>query len=62
MTAGNDDLPEVESVLTSDYVINSEHKMIKLDDYHEMITVGEVNITPWNCPRDVSEEKLKELI
>jgi Icc-related predicted phosphoesterase len=63
MTAGNDDLPDVESVLSSsDYVINSEHKMIKLDDYHEMITVGEVNITPWNCPRDVSEEKLEELI
>jgi len=62
MTAGNDDVPDVEPVLTSDYVINSEHKIIKLDDYHEMITVGEVNITPWNCPRDVSEEKLKEFI
>lgn len=27
-----------------------------------MITVGEVNITPWMCPRDVPEEKLKEII
>jgi Icc-related predicted phosphoesterase len=63
MTAGNDDLPEIESILnSSDFVINSEHHVIRLDDNHEMITVGEVNITPWKCPRDVSEEKLKELI
>jgi len=63
MTAGNDDLPDVEPLLsTSDVVINSEHKVIRLDENHEMITVGEVNITPWKCPRDVPEEKLKEII
>jgi Icc-related predicted phosphoesterase len=63
MTAGNDDLPDVEPVLSSsDFVINSEHKVIRLDEFHEMITVGEVNVTPWNCPRDVPDEKLKELI
>jgi len=63
MTAGNDDVPEIESILNaSDFVVNAEHKVIRLDDYHEMITIGEVNITPWNCPRDVSEERLRELI
>jgi len=63
MSAGNDDLPDVEPVLSSsDYVVNSEHRLIRLDDNHEMITVGEANITPWNCPRDVPEEALKELI
>jgi len=63
MTAGNDDLPDVEPILSSsNYVVNAEHKVLKLDDNHEMITLGEVNITPWKCPRDVSEERLKELI
>ena len=63
MAAGNDDLPDVEPILSSsDYVINCEHEAIKLDDFHEMISVGEVNITPWNCPRDVSEDRLQELI
>jgi Icc-related predicted phosphoesterase len=63
MTAGNDDLLDIEEVLnSSDYVINSEHKVIRIDENHEMITVGEANTTPWNCPRDVPEEKLAELI
>jgi uncharacterized protein len=63
MSAGNDDLRDIESVLnSSDYIINSEHKVIRLDDTHEMITVGEANTTPWNCPRDVPEEKLGEII
>lgn len=63
MTAGNDDLPEIEPILSSsDLVINSEHKVIRLDENHEMVTIGEVNITPWKCPRDVSEEQLRGLI
>lgn len=63
ITGGNDDLPEVDSVLdSSDYVTNSDRKLIRLTDHHEMITVGEANITPWKCPRDVTEEQLKEII
>ncbi len=63
MTAGNDDLPDIEPILnSSDFVMNAEHKVIRLDENHEMVTIGEVNITPWKCPRDVSEEQLRELI
>ena len=63
MTGGNDDLPEVDSVLdSSNYVINADRKIIRLTDEYEMMTVGEANMTPWKCPRDVTEEKLKELI
>ena len=63
MTAGNDDLPEIEPILnSSDFVVNAEHKVIRLDENHEMVTIGEVNITPWKCPRDVSEEQLRGLI
>ena len=63
MTGGNDDLPEVDAVLDkSDYVINSDRKVVKLTDEYEMMTIGEANMTPWKCPRDVTEEELKELI
>jgi Icc-related predicted phosphoesterase len=63
MSAGNDDLFDVDQILNnSNYVINAGDKIIRVDDYHEMLTVGYANITPWNCPRDVSEEKLKEVI
>lgn len=63
ISPGNDDLLEVDAVLnSSDYIINPDNKKIWLDDYHEMITLGYANVTPWNCPRDVSEEKLKEMI
>lgn len=63
ITAGNDDIQETDTVLDkASYVINAEHKVVRLDDDHEMISIGEANITPWKCPRDVSEEKLTELI
>jgi hypothetical protein len=63
ISPGNDDPLEIETVLnSSDFVINSDNRKIRIDDYHEMITLGHANITPWNCPRDVSEEKLKEMI
>lgn len=63
ISGGNDDPLDIESVLnSSDYVINPDGKLINLDRCHQMITLGHANITPWKCPRDVSEEKLRELI
>lgn len=63
MSPGNDDLPEIDEVLnSSDYIVNPDNKKIWIDDYHEMITLSCANVTPWNCPRDVSEEELNEMI
>lgn len=63
ISPGNDDLYDIDPILdASDFVINPEGKMIMVDDRHEMITLGNVNITPWNCPRDVPEERLSEMI
>ena len=57
--AGNDDLQAARDVLgESDYVIYPEGKIISIDDKHEMPSVGYSNMTPWNCPGDVSEEEL----
>lgn len=57
--AGNDDLPVVREVLAeSDFVIYPEEKIVFIDDRHEMPSVGYSNMTPWNCPGDLSEEEL----
>lgn len=63
ISPGNDDMYEIDPILdSSDFVINPEGKVVMLDDQHEMITLGNVNITPWNCPRDIPEEKLSEMV
>lgn len=63
MTGGNDDLFDIESVLNeSDVVNNPEGKIAQIDNQHEMISTGYSNITPWNCPRDITEEELLEKI
>lgn len=56
---GNDDLPVVGEMLSeSDYVIYPNERIISIDDKHEMPSVGFSNMTPWNCPGDISEEEL----
>ena len=60
---GNDDPYEVDSVFrTSDIIQNVDGRLIQLDDDHEMISVGAANQTPWNCPRDKTEEQLEQMI
>ena len=63
VTGGNDDREDVlEALKTSDYIVNPENQVVHIDDFHEMISCGYSNPTPWNCPRDVSEETLTRLI
>lgn len=63
ISPGNDDFYEIDEVLNSSrFVVNPELKITLLADDYEMITLGQVNITPWNCPRDVPEENLYETI
>lgn len=60
---GNDDHFELDSVLEeSDFVLNPEGKVVEIDRYHEMISTGYSNITPWKCPRDVPEDELRKII
>lgn len=59
MTGGNDDPLEIEQVLNkSSCVVNAEGKVVDIDGDHEMVSSGYSNMTPWKCPRDVTEEKL----
>ncbi len=58
---GNDDAYEIDDILNeSSYVVNPDGRIVELDDYHAMIAIGNSNITPWNCPRDISEDRLYE--
>lgn len=63
LMAGNDDIAAVDDVLDrSDTVINAWGKVLMIDDEHEMLSEGHANITPFGCPRDISEETLRERI
>jgi len=64
ITGGNDDPFAIEDVLRGsfDHIIDPEGSVIQLDEYHEMVSSGYSNTTPWNCPRDISEEELARKI
>lgn len=63
VTGGNDDYMSIEEILdAAPWVINAGEKVIEVVPGVEMISTGFGNPTPWNCPRDISEDKLLEII
>jgi Icc-related predicted phosphoesterase len=63
LSAGNDDRFEIDEILNSSSIVNCpEGKVVQLTESMEMISTGFANITPWACPRDISEEELSEKI
>lgn len=63
ISPGNDDILGIDPVLNSSpYVVNPEEKVVKIDERHEMITLGTTNHTPWHSPREVDEEELQKKI
>lgn len=61
ITPGNDDFWEIDEVLRgSDVVEFVEGRCVRLSDDHEMITTGYSNITPWESPRELPEDLLRE--
>src|SRR5947208_2868876 len=60
---GNDDDPLVDELIRdSGFVVNPDGMVLNIDENYEMISTGYGNITPWNCPRDIPEERLAEKI
>ena len=56
---GNDDSFAVDAALQgSGVVVNPEGSVQEIDGKFEMISTGYTNMTPWHCPRDVSDEEL----
>jgi Icc-related predicted phosphoesterase len=63
MTGGNDDPQSVEKIIrNSNYVIDPEGQVITLDEKYEMASLADSNPTPWNTPRECSEEDLEKKI
>lgn len=62
MAPGNDDIPEMDAVLNnSTYVVNTDNRKVDVKG-HEMITLSWSNPTPWDTPRECSEEEMEEKI
>lgn len=62
ISPGNDDRFNIDDILkSSSIVLNPEDEVVWVDSHHEMITSGWTNVTPWNSPRETTEEKLGEL-
>ena len=60
---GNDDPPEVLTALDTGRILhNPESAPVELDETSEMISLGWSNPTPWNTPRECSEEELARRI
>lgn len=63
ISPGNDDKFDIDTALAdSGAVVNPEGKVVELSGGYEMITLGYANPTPWNSPREASEERLGEMI
>jgi len=63
ITGGNDDPAFVDTILAkSSLVEDPENKVVEIDKDHEMISSGFSNMTPWCCPRDITEEELAKKI
>jgi Icc-related predicted phosphoesterase len=56
---GNDDKFELDEVIkSSPYCTFAEESVVNLDGEHEAACVGWANPTPWNSPRECSEDEL----
>jgi len=60
---GNDDSRAIDDILDdSEVIVNPNEKVVELAEGLQMLSLGYSNITPWRCPRDISEEELGERI
>lgn len=60
MSPGNDDKFSVDEVLRRDpRVIYGSDEVVWLDDEHEVLCCGWANKTPFNSPRELTEEELE---
>jgi Icc-related predicted phosphoesterase len=56
---GNDDDRSVDDVLArSEYARNVDHEVVELDERHELVSMGDTSMTPWECPRDYPESHM----
>jgi uncharacterized protein len=55
---GNDDIPEVKDVLAQgSWLVQGEGHVVELGPY-QLLSLGYSTVTPWNSPREISEEEM----
>lgn len=60
---GNDDDPSVDPVLdAAQYARNVDHQVVEIDEHHELVSLGDTSMTPWECPRDYPEEHMEVVV
>jgi Icc-related predicted phosphoesterase len=60
---GNDDDRSVDPILNaSQYACNVDNQVVELDEHHELVSLGDTSMTPWECPRDYPEEHMDEVV
>lgn len=57
MPGNDDDFGVDEQIARSSYVINPVGKTIQLNEFHELISFDYANPTPWQTPREWSEDE-----
>jgi Icc-related predicted phosphoesterase len=63
INCGNDDPFELDELLRSSAIaVFPEGRTVEIDDRRSLISVGFANQTPWQCPRDTTEEDLARRI
>ena len=56
---GNDDDQSVDAILdAAPYGTNVDHRVVEIDERHELVSMGDTSMTPWECPRDYPEEHM----
>jgi Icc-related predicted phosphoesterase len=65
VTGGNDDAPEVLTAIKREGThsfFDCENIVVQVDDDHTMLSIGYSTLTPWKTPREITDEKLGEMI
>ncbi len=63
LNIGNDDFQDLgKTIDASTYVVYPNDKVLLLDEDHEMLSLGNTNITPWNCEGDLEEPVLERML
>jgi len=63
LNIGNDDFQKAGSVVEdSDYVLYPNNKVMPLDEDHELLSLGNANMTPWKCEGDMEENELFKML
>lgn len=65
VTGGNDDDEEVLTAIKredTESFFACEGKLVQVDEDHSMISMGYSTLTPWKTPREVTDERLGEML